>query len=126
MTVRRSLVPPGIRRRPTTEGSTETRTGSPANSCQPLAWPPAGHGKGDQEKHDSDATDDVRYHGDRAGDIARVGPDEADDDPRDEQSDHRGEPVLDPSNCDALERSPGTCEGARFPALKFPLWGQAR
>ena len=58
---------------------------------KPLALPPTtGHGKGDQEKHDSNDTDDVRHHGYPTGEIARVRPDEADNRSHDEQSNHRG------------------------------------
>jgi hypothetical protein len=63
--------------------------------------PSTGHGKGDQEKHDSNDTDDVRYHGDPTGDIARIGPDEANHCSHDEQSEHRGKPVQNPSSIDA-------------------------
>ena len=66
---------------------------SPALSAevQKLGVPMAtGQGKGDQEKSDSNRTNDVRNHGYRTGEIACVRPDQADNRSRDEQSDHRG------------------------------------
>ena len=40
---------------------------------------PSHDGQSDQEKQDSDGTDDVRHHGNQTGNVACVGPDEADD-----------------------------------------------
>ena len=45
--------------------------------------------KGDQEKNNSNDTEDVRHHGNQTGDVAGVGPDEADNRSRGEQPDHR-------------------------------------
>ena len=58
---------------------------------------PLGYDKSDQENHNPDAADDVRHHGESTRDIARVGPDQADNRSHDEQSDHRGQPVEDPA-----------------------------
>jgi hypothetical protein len=49
-------------------------------------------GKGDQKNHDSDGTDDVRHHGNQTANVARVGPDEADNRSNDEHGDHRSHP----------------------------------
>jgi hypothetical protein len=64
---------------------------------------PSHDGKSDQEKHDSDGADEIRHHGDETGNIAGVGPDEADDRSHDEHGDHRNEPVQEPSSCDDVE-----------------------
>ena len=50
----------------------------------------AGQGKRHREEHDSNDADDVRYHGESAREIARVGPDEADDRSDDENGNRRG------------------------------------
>ena len=55
-----------------------------------LSLPPGHDGKRNQERHNAHGTDDVRRHGKRTGDIARVRPDQADNRAHDEQSDHRG------------------------------------
>jgi len=44
----------------------------------------------DQENHDSHASGDVRHHGNHPRNVARVGPDQADDRADEEQADHRG------------------------------------
>jgi hypothetical protein len=54
-----------------------------------LSLTPSHDGKGDQEKDDSDGTDDVRHDGNQTGNVARVGPDEADNRSHDEHGDHR-------------------------------------
>ena len=64
---------------------------------------PSGDGKSDQENHDSDATDDVRHHGNEPGNVARVSPDEADNYSRDDHGDRRSEPVENPSSGDDVE-----------------------
>jgi hypothetical protein len=43
----------------------------------------AGHGERDQEKQNPNDADDIRYHGDRTGNVAGVSPDEADSRPYD-------------------------------------------
>jgi hypothetical protein len=55
-----------------------------------LPLPPSNDGKGDQENHDSDGTDDVRHDGNETRNIAGVGPDEADNYSNDEHGHHRG------------------------------------
>ena len=55
-----------------------------------LSLPPGHDGKRNQERHNAHGTDDVRRHGKRTGDIARVRPDQADNRAHDEESDHRG------------------------------------
>jgi hypothetical protein len=55
-----------------------------------LSLPPGHDGQRNQERHNAHGTDDVRRHGKRTGDIARVRPDQADNRAHDEQSDHRG------------------------------------
>jgi hypothetical protein len=64
---------------------------------------PGHDGKGDQEQHDSDGTGDVRHHGNGTGNIAGVGPDEADNRSHGEYADHRSEPVQNPSSGDDSE-----------------------
>ena len=63
-----------------------------------LPLTPSNDSEGDQENHDAQHTDDVRHHGNRTGDIAGVGPDQADDRSHDEHGDHRSEPVQNPSS----------------------------
>ena len=60
------------------------------DSVLALSLPPGHDGKRDQESHNDDSADDVRRHGKRTGDIARVRPDQADNRAHDEQSDHGG------------------------------------
>jgi hypothetical protein len=54
-----------------------------------VPMPPSHDGKGDQQKHNSDDTGDVRHHGNQTGNVAGVRPDEADDRSPDEHGDHR-------------------------------------
>jgi hypothetical protein len=65
-----------------------------------LALSPTGHGERDQKENDPNATHDVRNHGYRTGEIARVGPDQTHDRSHDEQGDRSGEPVEDLSGTD--------------------------
>ena len=51
---------------------------------------PSHDGQGDQEKRDTGAADDVRDHGNRTGNVAGVGPDEADGGSHDEHGEHHG------------------------------------
>jgi hypothetical protein len=62
--------------------------------------PSTGHGKGDQEKQNANATDDVRDQGEPTSDITRIGPDETDNRSYNEQSEHAGQPVQDPACSD--------------------------
>ena len=64
---------------------------------------PSHDAKRDQEKHDSEATDEVRHHGNQTGNVAGVGPDEADSRSHDEHGDHRSQPVQNPSFGDDAE-----------------------
>lgn len=48
------------------------------------------HGKGNQDHHDSNDADHVRYSGKSTGNVARVRPDKPDSRAHDEQRDHRG------------------------------------
>src|SRR5438874_4698714 len=59
--------------------------------------PTALHGEGEQKRHDSDNADDVRHAGKHTRRVTRVRPDQTDDRSDDEQTDHRGQPVEDPS-----------------------------
>jgi hypothetical protein len=68
-----------------------------------LPLTPSRDGKGDQENYDSDATDDVRHHGNETGSVAGVSPDEANNYSRDEHSDRRSKPVENPSSGDDVE-----------------------
>ncbi|TML13976.1 MAG: hypothetical protein E6G31_06525 [Actinobacteria bacterium] len=70
-------------------------------SRSPLS--PRHHDQGDQEKHDSRGADDVGHHGNRPGNVAGVGPDEADDRAHDKHDDHRSQPVQNPSPSDDAE-----------------------
>jgi hypothetical protein len=71
-----------------------------------VPMPPSHDGKGDQQKHNSDDTGDVRHHGNQTGNVAGVRPDEADDRSPDEHGDHRSWPVQDPSSSDDAEPTP--------------------
>jgi hypothetical protein len=51
---------------------------------------PSHDGKGDQEKNDSDATDDVRDYGNRTGNVTRICPYKTDDRSHDEHGNHHG------------------------------------
>jgi len=62
--------------------------------------PSTGHDKGDQEKQNPNATDDVRDNGEPTSEIARIGPHEADNRSYNEQSEHDGQPVQDPACSD--------------------------
>ena len=73
---------------------------SAAERLDRLPLTPSHEGKGDTENHDSDDSDDVRHHGDQTGNVAGVGPDEADDRSHDEHGDHRSQPVQNPSSGD--------------------------
>jgi hypothetical protein len=64
---------------------------------------PSHDGKSDQENHDSDGADEVRHHGNETGNVAGVGPDEADNNSHDEHSDRRSQPVKEPSSRDDVE-----------------------
>jgi hypothetical protein len=55
-----------------------------------LRLPSTGHGERDQEKDDANGTHDVRDHGYRTGEIARVGPHQTNDRSHDEQGDRPG------------------------------------
>jgi hypothetical protein len=57
-------------------------------SSSPLT--PSHDGKENHESHDSHAPGDVCHHGNHPGNVAGVGPDEADNRSDDEQGDHRG------------------------------------
>jgi hypothetical protein len=59
------------------------------------------HDERDQKEKDPHATHDVRNHGDRTGEIARVGPDQTYDRSHDEQGDRHGKGIEDPSGSDA-------------------------
>src|SRR2546429_7853219 len=59
--------------------------------------PTALHGEGDQEHHDSDNADDVRHAGKHTRHVTRVRPDQTNDRPDDEQTEHRGQPGENPS-----------------------------
>src|SRR5919106_2418572 len=74
-----------------------------ARGLSRLPLTPSHDCKGDQEKHDSDGTDDVRHDGNQTRNIAGVGPDEADNRSHDEDGDHRSEPVENPSSSDDAE-----------------------
>ena len=74
-----------------------------AGGLSRLPLTPSRHGKGDQENHDCDATDDVRHQGNEPGNVARVSPDEADKDSRDDHGDRRSQPVENPSSGDDVE-----------------------
>ena len=87
----------------------------------PLA--PSHDGKGDQEKYDSDDTGDVRHHGDQTGNVAGVGPDEADDRSHDEHGDHCSEPVQNPSSGDDAEP---TSMGAFRQSFRQPSASESR
>jgi hypothetical protein len=63
-------------------------------------------GKGNQERHDANGTNDVRHHGKRTGDITRVRPDDADNHSHHKESDHSNEPVEDSSFGDATDARP--------------------
>jgi hypothetical protein len=65
-----------------------------------LALSPTGHGERDQKENDPNATHDVRNHGYRTGEIARVGPDQTHDRSHDEHGDRYGEPIEDASGTD--------------------------
>jgi hypothetical protein len=52
--------------------------------------PATGHGQRNQQKNDSNGTHDVRNHGYRASQIARVRPDQAHDHSQDDQGDRCG------------------------------------
>jgi len=60
-------------------------------------------GKGDQERHDANGTNDVRHHGKRTGDITRIRPDNADNHSHHKESDHSNEPVEDSFFGDATD-----------------------
>ena len=75
----------------------------PARSLSRSPLTPSHDGKSDQEKHDSDGADEVRHHGNETGNVAGVGPYEADDRSQDEHGDHRNEPVKEPSSRDGVE-----------------------
>jgi hypothetical protein len=62
----------------------------------PLALRPStGYDEGNQEKQDPDAADDVRHYRESSSEVARVGPDEANDCSYDEQGEHGCQPVED-------------------------------
>src|SRR5437773_9782419 len=75
--------------------ATTARAKSPVSSSlsRSLALTSSHDDKGDQKNQDSDATDDIRHHGDQTGNVAGVGPDEADNRSQDEHGDHRSQPV---------------------------------
>jgi hypothetical protein len=66
------------------------RAGYSARGLSRSPLTPSFDAKGDQENHDSHASGDVRHHGNHPGNVARVGPDQADDRADEEQGDHRG------------------------------------
>ena len=68
---------------------------------------PSHDDKGDQEKNDSDVTDDVRHDGKRTGDVASVRPKETDDRSHNDECDHGGQPVQNPPSDDDLSLRPG-------------------
>jgi hypothetical protein len=84
---------------------------------------PGRDGKGDQENHDSDGTEDVRHHGNEPSNVARVGPQKADNYSHDEHSDHRSKPVENPSSGDDAEP---TLTGAFRQSKRQSLLGAAR
>jgi hypothetical protein len=89
----RSDTPPFEPELPLTEGSSLTlgrRWLCVRHYLPRLAPSPTGHGERDQKQNDPHATQDVRNHGDRTGEIARVGPDQAHDSSHDEQGDRSG------------------------------------
>ena len=74
-----------------------------ARGLSRLPLTPSYDNKGDHKNHDADGTDDVRRHGNRTGNVAGVGPDEADNRSHDEHDDHRSQPVQNPSLGDDAE-----------------------
>jgi hypothetical protein len=64
---------------------------------------PGHDGKGDQEKHDPDGTDDVRHDGNQTGYVTGVRPDEANNRSHDEHGNHHSEPIENPSSGDDVE-----------------------
>ena len=85
---------------------------------------PSHDDKGDQEKNDSDVTDDVRHDGKRTGDVARVRPKETDDRSHNDECDHRGQPVQNPPFGDDLSLLPGSSAPRRVEWLSLPtVWG---
>lgn len=89
----KSNTPPFEPELPLTEGASLTigRRRLCVRHCLPeLALSPTDHDERDQKENDSNATHDVRNHGDRTGEIARVRPDQTHDRPHDEQGDRSG------------------------------------
>src|SRR5712691_704367 len=59
------------------------------------------HAESNQQNHDSSDANDVRYPSKRTGRVTGVRPDQTNNRPDDQQTDHRGKPVGNPSCGDA-------------------------